>query len=122
MSAAPPVRVLWLIKGLGPGGAERLLLSHAQRADRDRFDYGAAYVLPAKDHLVAELDALDVPCELLSADGNWARRLRHRLVEAPVDIVHVHSPRLAVTARLLTRTLGRARPAVMYTEHNVWPR
>ncbi len=31
-----PLRVLWLIKGLGPGGAERLLVEHAASGDRDR--------------------------------------------------------------------------------------
>ncbi len=49
------IRVLWLTKGLGPGGAERLLLSFAHHADRDRFELHAAYLLPWKDHLVAHL-------------------------------------------------------------------
>ena len=32
-SAARPLRVLWLIKGLGPGGAERLLVEHRGRVN-----------------------------------------------------------------------------------------
>ena len=31
-------KVLWLTKGLGPGGAERLLLSFAQNADHEVAD------------------------------------------------------------------------------------
>src|SRR4051812_41618037 len=46
------VRVLWVTKGLGPGGAERLLLSFAGGAAHDRFAFFAAYLLPWKDQLV----------------------------------------------------------------------
>jgi hypothetical protein len=55
------IRVLWLIKGLGPGGAEQLLISSARVADHDRFDYRAAYVRPDKDQLVPRLTACGVP-------------------------------------------------------------
>ena len=42
-----PRRVLWLTKGLGPGGAERLLVELARRHEiPDRVDLAAAYVLP----------------------------------------------------------------------------
>ncbi len=51
------VRVLWLVKGLGPGGAEQLLLLAAGVTDRSRFDYRLAYVRPDKTHLVPEFEA-----------------------------------------------------------------
>src|SRR5207237_8777860 len=54
-SARPPARrarVLWLIKGLGPGGAERLLVAAAPFVDRERFEVEACYLLPWKNHLV----------------------------------------------------------------------
>ena len=54
------VRVLWLIKGLGPGGAEHLLVSHARVGDRGRFRYTVAYVIPWKNHLVPRLAELGV--------------------------------------------------------------
>ena len=54
-------KVLLLIKGLGLGGAERLLLSFLQVRDRPHFDYRVAFVLPSKDALVAEVRAADVP-------------------------------------------------------------
>ncbi len=49
------LRILHVVKGLGPGGAERLLCSAAAVRDRDRFDYDVAYVLPWKNHVVPQL-------------------------------------------------------------------
>jgi glycosyltransferase involved in cell wall biosynthesis len=121
------VRVLWLIKGLGPGGAEQLLVNHAGIRDREHFDVEAAYLVPWKRHLVPMLEDAGVPTTCLEGsrewDLRWATRLRRRLVEHPVDVVHVHSPYVAGVTRLLVRTLpARTRPALVYTEHNRWPR
>jgi glycosyltransferase involved in cell wall biosynthesis len=123
--AAERIRVLWLIKGLGPGGAERLLVAAAELRDRVAFDYRAAYLLPWKDHLVGELESAGVPVRCLGTrderDVRWAARLRSLLVESPVDVVHVHSPYVAGIARLVIRTLpARMRPRVVATEHNAW--
>src|SRR5688572_16191654 len=41
------ISVLWLIKGLALGGAERLLVSFAGLADHRTFRYEAAYILPS---------------------------------------------------------------------------
>jgi glycosyltransferase involved in cell wall biosynthesis len=117
--------VLWVIKGLGPGGAERLLVSVARAADRDAVTYEVAYVLPWKDHLVGELAAMGVPSHLLGgrrglADPRWLWRLR-RLLRRHFDIVHVHSPAVAAAVRPLVRTMPpRSRPALVATEHNLW--
>jgi L-malate glycosyltransferase len=122
-----PVRVLWLVKGLGPGGAEHLLLHQAGATDRDRVQPEAAYLLPYKAHLVPQLEALGTPVRCLDGgrdvDLRWALRLRRRLRLDPVDVVHVHSPYVAAVTRLVLRTLpARRRPALVATEHNRWPR
>ncbi len=129
MSGPPAdrVRVLWLIKGLGPGGAEQLLVNHAEVRDVERFDIEAAYLVPWKNHLVPRLEAAGVTTVCLDGsrewDPRWALRLRRQLVERPVDVVHVHSPYVAGVLRPLSRTLPRStRPALVYTEHNRWPR
>lgn len=121
----PPIRVLWLTKGLGPGGAERLLVSFARVADRERFDLRAAYLLPWKNHLVAQLADLGVPAACLDggreADLRWVGRLRELVRAARIDVVHVHSPMVAALARPALRLLPRRdRPVLMGTEHNVW--
>ncbi|GAA2168137.1 glycosyltransferase [Humibacillus xanthopallidus] len=116
-------KILWLIKGLGPGGAEQLLLLSARVADRDRFDIRLAYVRPDKTHLVPEFEALGlVPHRLgegTGRPGGWLPELRRLMAE--VDVVHAHSPVLASAARLAARTLPRGRrPVVVTTEHNEW--
>ena len=120
-----PIRVLWLAKGLGPGGAERLLVSFARIADRERFDLRAAYLLPWKDHLVSELAGLGVPAVCLrgarEVDARWVRRLRALVRAARIDVVHTHSPMVAAGARPALRALPRReRPALVGTEHNHW--
>ena len=50
-------RILILIKGLGIGGAERLISEGSRFWSTDEFDYRVAYVLPWKDHLVPDLAA-----------------------------------------------------------------
>jgi L-malate glycosyltransferase len=119
------VRVLHLIKGLGPGGAERLLVSSARVRDAGRFDVEVAYLLPGKTQFVADLETLGVATRCLDApnaqDPRWCARLRRLLMQGRFDILHLHSPFVAGWARLVVRTLPAAhRPRVVSTEHNVW--
>ena len=121
---ADPIRVLWLIKGLGPGGAERSLVDAAPHVDRERFRYSAAYLLPWKDHLADELRSAGVPTRCL----RMRRDARSIVDPAPeeagegrtIDLVHAHLPSAAIGARL--GLAGARRPAIISTEHNVWQR
>ncbi|MGH7421824.1 MAG: glycosyltransferase [Candidatus Rokuibacteriota bacterium] len=120
-----PVRVLWLTKGLGPGGAERLLVTTARRRDRELVAVRVVYLLPYKAALVAELEAEGVPVACLghrrTLDARWLAALRRSLAEEPVDIVHAHNPVMAVGARIVARSLPRrVRPRLVVTDHNVW--
>ncbi len=116
------MRVLHLVKGLGPGGAERLLVSMAAVADPVVVRHEVAYLLDWKQHLVPELEALGVPVHLLAGpagmrDRRWPGRLRRLARE--VDVVHLHSPAVGAVARPLLRAM-RHGPVVVSTEHNVW--
>jgi glycosyltransferase involved in cell wall biosynthesis len=120
-----PIRVLWLVKGLGPGGAERLMVAAAGAHDRTAVSLRAAYLLPWKDALVGDLEALDVGCRCLDVrderDLRWAFRLRRHLLDHPVDVLHAQSPYPAGIARLVVRTIPRrVRPRIVYTLHNTW--
>lgn len=120
-------RVLWLIKGLGPGGAEQLLVNQARVRDRDRIDLEVDYLVPWKDHHVDELLDLGVPVTCLDGprevDPRWALRLRRQIVHGAFEVIHVHSPYVAALTRLLLLTIPRrSRPALVYTEHNRWAR
>lgn len=116
-------RVLWLINGLGPGGAERLLVAAAGAVNGDDFEYEAAYLLPWKSHLAAALEEAGVPVHCLNVssptDVRWLGRFRRLLREGDFDVVHSHSPLVGCLARLAVRLVpNRARPALVYTEHN----
>lgn len=121
------IRVLWLIKGLGRGGAEQLLVSTARSADHQRFAYETCFVLPHKNALVGVLESSGVPVRpALSPPGGlgrwmWPWRLRQVLSAGHYDVIHAHSPVAAVVARVATRSLRRPRPVNVYTQHNVWP-
>jgi glycosyltransferase involved in cell wall biosynthesis len=128
-AAAPdarPVRVLWLIKGLGPGGAERLLVEHATTGNHAGCRYEAAYLLDWKQHLVPQLESARVPTHCLGVrserDPRWLWRLDRLLRRQRYDVIHAHSPLVASVARAVVRALPRSRrPAFVYTEHNLWP-
>ena len=118
------IRVLWLIKGLGAGGAERLLVSLARVADHERFEYTVAYMLPHKDAFRPALEQEGVRVVCLLPSGRHSLRriptLWRLLRSERFDIVHTHSPLAAGIARVLTRMQLRRRPALVSTEHNSW--
>jgi glycosyltransferase involved in cell wall biosynthesis len=116
------IRVLWLAKGLGPGGMERLLVHHARLGDRSRFEYHAAYLVERPGSVVPELEALGVRCVRVGAGGadpRWVGGLRRLVRDRGIQVVHAHSPQPAALARVALRTL-RPRPGLVYTEHNTW--
>ncbi|MEX2625717.1 MAG: GNAT family N-acetyltransferase [Ilumatobacteraceae bacterium] len=118
------VRVLWVVKGLGPGGAERLLAAAARAHDGERFEIECAYVLPWKDHLVGELESAGVRTHCLSrrrSDPRWPMRLWSLVRDGAFDVVHVHSPLPGSVARAAARTMpADVRPGIVSTEHNRW--
>lgn len=113
-------RVLHLLKGLGPGGAERLVLNQLLTAEGE-FDYAVLRVIAHKDHLVAEIEQAGAETGVVGGGRMWPLKLAGAIAAFDPDIVHAHSPVLAAAARTLSR-LGRIDAAVVTTEHNRWPR
>jgi glycosyltransferase involved in cell wall biosynthesis len=116
-----------LIKCLGYGGAEQLLVHMMRHRDRERFEYEVAYVLESENALVPEIEAAGVPVHALGARSNrdlgWTFRLRGLLLRGNYDIVHFHLPYAAVFGRMVAITLPRRRrPALVSTEHTLWNR
>ena len=123
------LRVLHVVKGLGPGGAERLLCAAAAERDRDNFEYEVAYVLPWKNHVVPDLIASGVAVHCLGngtgrvrplLDARWVTRLHGLLRTGRYDVGHLHSPLVAGVVRPMVRSFGRRRPKLVSTEHNGW--
>ena len=119
------LKVLWLIKGLGVGGAEQLLLLSARNRDRARIRPTVAYLLRVKSDLAGALRDEGVETHCFEGRSSWNVRwmfaLRRLLQTGRFDVIHIHSPLMAVGARLVVRSLPRRdRPRIVVTEHNVW--
>jgi len=113
------LKVLWLSKGLGRGGAEMLLVSLAQAMDRSRIDIEVAYRLPEKTALVHSLEAADVRTHCLAEGApHWTVGLRRLLTAGRYDIVHTHAPLVGAAARVL----APRGTVLLHTEHNTWGR
>jgi glycosyltransferase involved in cell wall biosynthesis len=116
-------RVLWLTKGLGRGGTERLITTCAPHLDRGRWTVEVAYLMPSKSAYVDRLLAMGVKVHCLDAardlDLGWTRRLRRLLAAGDFSVLHSHSPVPAAVARMATVSSGTK---LVHTEHNMWDR
>ena len=133
-------KVLVLIKGLGLGGAERLLVDSLPFLNREQFDYHVGYLLPWKHFLLSELEGAGIPVHCVGAasvvsgephrgrTSSWAavtllpgalRRLLVLQQRERFDLIQADLPVAGILARLMSR--WSAVP-VVYTEHNLQER
>ena len=117
-------KVMWLIKGLGIGGAEKLLQLSIPHVDSQRFDYEVAYLLPWKNALVPAFEEAGVPVFCLNHrkpyDAMIIPRLVRLLKDREVDLLHVHLPYSGILGRLASKMAPVK--GVVYSEHNLWER
>ncbi|HXF60136.1 MAG TPA: glycosyltransferase [Caldilineaceae bacterium] len=142
---ASPYRILLLIKGLGLGGAERLLVDSLPYWDRTAFEYHVAYMLPWKGLLAPAFAQAGAPVHCLGAAPSngrpddpapsgvtAARSLAAAMLLPQVyrrllalqrrydfALIHADLPAAGLVARLAGRRLGLP---VVYTEHNLQER
>lgn len=118
-----PPRVLHLIKGLGRGGAESLLVELLRLPDR-RCDHSVGYFLAWKDDLAAEIEASGAvvrcfPCDTTLGMATRIPALTSWLRREEIELLHCHLPTTGVLGRLVGRWVGLP---VVYTEHNLLER
>ena len=117
------MKVLHVIKGIGRGGAERLLVSNIRR-HAAKFSFEVVYFLPHKDHLRADLERLGCRVTVLPATGFLGMLLRlpqliRLLRDHRIDLMHAHLPMSGILAALASRLTGIP---VVYSEHNLFSR
>jgi L-malate glycosyltransferase len=115
-----PIRVFHLIKSLGRGGAETLLVETLRSAERDAFTYGYGYLVPWKRALVDELRCAgsEVTCLATGRKVSLAfsaPRIARHVRSWGADILHCHLPVAGTLGRLAGLLAG---VPVVYTEHS----
>ena len=114
-------KVLWLIKGLGLGGAEKLLATAIPYVDRNAFDYEVAYCLAHNNDLVPEFQRANIPIFCLdlknSFDPRGPYRLFRLLRNRRPQILHIHLPYTGILGRIIGYLAGVSN--IFYTEHSV---
>jgi len=116
MSTSRPTVVV-AIKGLGIGGAEKLIVEGARFWDRDTYDYRVAYALPWKDQLVEPLLAQGIPVQCFGSQRGMTpasmRRFARLCRTWGASLIHAHLPSMGAVARMTSSV------PVVYTEHNI---
>ncbi len=117
-------KILVFIKGLGLGGAERLIVDSLPYLNRLQFDYEFAYMLPWKDFLVPTIKKAGFSVHCLGMQKTWhfpvvQRRLQALMQQHNFDLIHADLPVTGIWARLMGRRYGIP---VIYTEHNLQER
>jgi len=114
------VKVLYLIDGLGSGGAQRQLVTLVKGLDRAIVEPEVALYHP-RHHFVPELERGAVPVHQLGVSGGRDPRvlvrLRRLILTGDFDIVHTYLTRPGILARVAT--IHRDRPRVVVSERSV---
>jgi glycosyltransferase involved in cell wall biosynthesis len=117
---AAKTRVLHIIKSLGRGGAEMLLLETLKSHRKDKFEFHYIYFLPWKNQLEAELIQHGGRVTCVPASNNLKILFKARWIEKYVkanniQLVHCHLPWAGFVGRLVYKLTAIP---VIYTEHN----
>ncbi len=114
-------KVLWLIKGLNAGGAEKLLSMSLPYLDRDTYDYQVTYLFKNMNNLVPEFTRQGIPVSCLNMERAYDFRvifkLSRLLREQEIDILHTHLPYSGVMGRLAAILAGVK--VIISTEHGL---
>jgi glycosyltransferase involved in cell wall biosynthesis len=114
------IKILHLIKSLGRGGAETLLVETAKIHDRSQFELHVVFFLPWKNQLVEPLQQAGVTVLNIPAANNFQIIRKYKEVEQyiklhQIDLVHSHLPWAGFLSRWIHHRTGIP---VIYTEHN----
>jgi len=106
-----PIPVLHLIKSLGRGGAETLLVETLTAHDKNNFSFHYIYFLPWKNQLVAELELAggivsnSPAINNLRIIFNFNEIIRY-IKQNNIQIIHCHLPWAGFLGRLIHYKTG----------------
>lgn len=113
-------KILWMIDGLGHGGAERMTLAIMQKFDRSEFDLRAcALQVKQGNPVAAELERLGIPVDLLHIPNlrhprNLPKIIRYVKEHKP-DIIHTQLEFANVFGNIAAAILGIPSVATLHT-------
>jgi L-malate glycosyltransferase len=114
------IRVLWVMKELAIGGAERLLLEIAPALAGVVEFFPVAVVDHPRTYedayLVAGFNVRNLGAKS-PYDLRWMSRIRALVDELSPDLVHLNLPYVGALGRVALRSKGRP---IVYTEHGFW--
>lgn len=110
------MKILYFIKGLGLGGAERHVVDCAIASRDAGHEVSVGYILPDKDHFVTQLKSANIQVEFI---GSSLLTVSRYLSRTRPDIVHAHLTIPVFYSRLL-KPLFKYKLVVTY--HNVFKR
>jgi glycosyltransferase involved in cell wall biosynthesis len=114
------ITVLHIIKSLGRGGAETLLVETLTAHNKARFTFHYIYFLPWKNQLVADLELARGLVSNFPAVNNLRiifkfNEIIRYIKKHDIQIIHCHLPWAGFLGRLIRLKTGIP---VIYTEHN----
>lgn len=113
-------KILWIIDGLGHGGAERMTLSIMQKFDRSKFDlHACALQVKQGNPVAAELERIGIPVDLLHIPnlrhpGNLPKIIQYIRGHKP-DIIHTQLEFANVFGNIAAAMLGIPSVATLHT-------
>jgi glycosyltransferase involved in cell wall biosynthesis len=114
-------KVLWLIKGLEMGGAEKMLTMSLPYLDRDTFDYQVVCLFNHSKDLLPEFERHGIPVSCLNIEKPYDIRVIFKLLrllrEQQIDILHTHLPYSGIVGRLGALLAGTK--VIISTEHGL---
>ena len=113
-------RVLWIIDGLGHGGAERTTISILEKFDREKFDLRACALQVKQGNPIAkELERVGIPVDLLPIPylrhpANLPNIIRYLRAQKP-DIIHTQLEFANVLGNVAARLLRIPSVSTLHT-------
>jgi L-malate glycosyltransferase len=119
------IKVLHIVKSLGRGGAETLLLETLKHHNKNQFQFYYIYFLPWKNELVGSLKTEGAIIFNVSAKSNIAIllsvfKIKKFIKQNNIQIVHCHLPWAGISTRIALKFNKKIK--LIYTEHNIQER